>query len=98
MAIDLFVMDTLYAFIFIVTTGMMEGLSLKTQILPTLWSDYVSLLLWLIPVGAVLAPLRIYLFQRISVLWRVLISDLADLLWTVLACVVVVPASAPNRH
>lgn len=95
-AVDLFIMDTVCAFVFIVSTGVLEGLSLKTEILPMIRSDYGTLLCWLMSTGAVLAPLRIYLFRRLAVKWRVLISDLMDLLWTVLACLVVDPVNVRN--
>lgn len=89
--VDIFILSPLYALSFIVTTGLLEGKSVDKEILRTVRDDYPPLVFWLVVVGLILAPLHIYLFNRFSLKWRVLISDGIDLLWTVIACFVIEP-------
>lgn len=88
-AVDLLIFDPAYALIFIIATGLIQGLSMEDEIWPMVESNYPTLVFWLTVTGVVLAPLRVYLFGHFPVQWRVLISDLADLAWTVLACVTI---------
>lgn len=88
-AIDVFVIDPVYALIFIVTTGMIEGESLEGDIIPVIRNDYCTLVFWLMVVGLLFAPPRVYLFRRFPVKWRVLVADGIDLLWTLLACSII---------
>ncbi|CAM9204459.1 unnamed protein product [Scytosiphon promiscuus] len=89
--VDIFILSPIYALSFIVTTGLLEGKSMEKDIVPTVRDDYATLVFWLVILGLILAPLHIYLFNRFSLKWRVLISDGIDLLWTVIACFVIEP-------
>lgn len=91
-AIDVFILDPVYAFVFIVTTGLLEGLAVEDDIVPMMRVDYPTLALWLMAMGLVLAPPQIYLFRRFAPKWRVLIADVIDLLWTFLACLIISPS------
>ncbi|CAM9126194.1 unnamed protein product, partial [Laminaria digitata] len=90
-AIDIFVLDPVFAFAFIVTTGFLQGKSLEGDIIPTVQEDYVRLVVWLMVIGLVLAPPHIYLFKRFPLKWRVLIADGIDLLWTFAASFTIGP-------
>lgn len=84
--VDIFILNPIYALAFIVTTGLLEGKSMRGEIERTIRKDYVDLVSCLTAVGLVLAPPHVYLFHRFPVKWRVLIADAIDLLWTFLAC------------
>lgn len=84
-AIDIVVLDPVFAFAFIVTTGVLQGQSVEADIIPTIKADYLSLVLWLMVIGLVFAPPRVYLFHSFPLKWRVLIADGIDLLWTFVA-------------
>lgn len=87
--IDIFVLDPIYAFAFIVTTGFLEGKSLGADIIPTVQAEYLILVFWLMVIGLLFAPPHVYLFKRFPLKWRVLISDGIDLLWTFVAASIV---------
>ena len=87
----MFVLSPFYAIAFIVTTGLLEGKSVRDEIVPTIRQDYATLVLWLVVIGLALAPPHIFLFKRLPVKWRVLISDVIDLLWTFVACFAIEP-------
>lgn len=80
--VDVFVIDPVFAFIFVWSTGLIEGRSVKDEILHTIQYDYPTMVLWLIVIGLCWAPLQIYLFNRYPVQYRVLTADLIDLVWT----------------
>lgn len=82
MCVDVFVIDPVFAFIFVWSTGLIEGRSVTDQIIPTLRYDYPTMVLWLIVIGLCWAPLQIYLFNKYPVQFRVLTADLIDLVWT----------------
>lgn len=90
-AIDTLILDPVYAFLFIITTGLIEGLSMEREIIPMIRAQYATLVFWLVMVGLALAAPRIYLFRRFPVQWRVLISDICDLLWTAITCFLISP-------
>eukprot|EP00904_Undaria_pinnatifida_P008134 jgi/Undpi1/4450/HiC_scaffold_17.g07804.m1 len=83
--IDIVVLDPVFAFVFIVTTGVLQGKSIEADIIPTMKADYLSLVFWLMVIGLVFAPARVYLFNRFPLKWRVLIADGIDVLWTFVA-------------
>lgn len=89
--IDIAVLDPIFAFAFIVTTGFLEGKSLEAEIIPTVQAEYARLVFWLVVIGLVLAPPHVYLFKRFSLKWRVLIADGIDLLWTFVAAFTIGP-------
>lgn len=80
--VDVFVIDPVFAFIFIWSTGLIEGRSVDNEILDTLKNEYPTMIVWLIVIGLAWAPLQIYLFNRYPVEFRVLVADLIDLVWT----------------
>lgn len=82
MGVDVFVIDPVFAFIFVWSTGVIEGRSIRDEILHTIQYDYPTMVLWLIVIGLCWAPLQIYLFNRYPVQYRVLTADLIDLVWT----------------
>lgn len=90
-AIDIFILDPVYALIFMVTTGLLQGFSFGCTIIPMIRAEYATVVVWLIIIGLVLAAPRVYLFKRFPVQWRVLISDFCDLLWTVVTCSLINP-------
>ena len=80
--VDVFIIDPVFGFIFVWSTGIFEGRSAKHDILHTLQYNYPTMVLWLIVIGLAWAPLQIYLFNRYPVQYRVLLADLIDLVWT----------------
>ncbi|CAM9936217.1 unnamed protein product, partial [Ectocarpus fasciculatus] len=80
--VDVLVIDPVCAFIFVWSTGLIEGRSIRDEILPTIVHHYPTLVLWLIVIGVGWAPIQIYLFNRYPVQYRVLTADLIDLVWT----------------
>lgn len=87
--IDVFVVDPILAIAFIVQVGFLEGQSFGGDIVPTIKTDYLTLVFWLVATGLVVAPVQVYLFKRFPLKWRVLIADGKDLLWTFVACFIV---------
>lgn len=85
MFVDVFVIDPVFAFIFVWSTGLIEGRSPIHEIFPTIKNDYPTMVMWLIVVGLCWAPLQVYLFNRYPVQFRVLTADLIDLVWTCVA-------------
>lgn len=85
MFVDVFVIDPVFAFIFVWSTGLIEARSLTREILPVIENDYPTMVLWLIVVGLCWAPLQVYVFNRYPVQYRVLTADLIDLVWTCIA-------------
>ncbi|CAM9200209.1 unnamed protein product [Discosporangium mesarthrocarpum] len=83
--VDIFVIDPLFAFIFIWSTGLIELRSVENDIIPTIRYLYGTMVLSVIIVGLMWAPLQVYMFQRFSPKYRVLQADLIDIVWT---CVV----------
>ncbi|CAN0146251.1 unnamed protein product [Pylaiella littoralis] len=83
--VDVFVIDPVFAFIFVWSTGLIEARSLTREILPVIENDYPTMVLWLIVVGLCWAPLQVYVFNRYPVQYRVLTADLIDLVWTCIA-------------
>eukprot|EP00904_Undaria_pinnatifida_P008131 jgi/Undpi1/4448/HiC_scaffold_17.g07802.m1 len=81
-AVDVFVIDPAFGFIFVWSTGLFEGRSVKHQIVHTLVHHYPTMVLWLIVIGLAWAPLQIYLFNKYPVQYRVLMADIIDLVWT----------------
>ncbi|CAN0410587.1 unnamed protein product, partial [Laminaria digitata] len=81
-AVDVFVIDPVFGFIFVWSTGLFEGRSVKHDILNTLEHHYPTMVMWLIVIGLAWAPLQIYLFNRYPVQFRVLMADIIDLVWT----------------
>ncbi|CAM9564028.1 unnamed protein product [Ascophyllum nodosum] len=80
--IDVFVIDPLFAFFFVWSTGLFEGLSVEHDILHTLRYNFLSMVMWLVVIGLCWAPLQIYLFNRYPVQFRVLVADFIDVVWT----------------
>lgn len=93
---DVFVLDPIFALLFMVTTGLLEGKSFRQEVVPTIEDHYVALVYWLVVIRLALAPLQVYAFNRFPVKWRVLISDGIDVLWTFVACFVIGPLE-PRR-
>lgn len=91
--VDVCVIDTVYALIFMFTTGFFEGKSLEGYIIPAVKADYLDLVCSLVVVGVLIAPFQVYLFNGFPVKWRVLISDSIDVLWDVIAIYSIGPAS-----
>lgn len=92
MTVDIFVINTVYALIFIFTTGFFEGKSVEGDTIPTLKADYLSLVYSLVVFGLVLSPFQVYLFNKFQLKWRVLISDIRDVLWVLIASYIIGPA------
>lgn len=84
-AVDIFVLNPVYALIFIISTGYIEGKSTEAYIIPTIRADYLPLVFWLTVLGLLFAPCHVYLFKEFPLKWRVLIADALDVLWTVIA-------------
>lgn len=84
-AVDVFVIDPVFAFIFVWSTGLIEGRSVQAEILDTIIHEYPTMVFWLVVIGLCWAPLQIYLFNRYPVQFRVLTADLIDLVWTCVA-------------
>ena len=80
--VDIFVIDPIFAFIFVWSTGLVEGRSVENDILHTIRYNFLSTVMWLIILGLCWAPLQIYLFNRYPVQFRVLVADFIDLIWT----------------
>lgn len=95
--VDVFLLNPIFALLFMVTTGLLEGKSFSQEVVPTIEDDYVTLVFWLVVIGLALAPLQVYTFNRFPVKWRVLISDGIDVLWTSVACFVIGPLE-PRRN
>lgn len=81
-AVDVFIIDPVFGFIFVWSTGLFEGRSVKHDILNTLEQHYPTMVMWLVVIGLAWAPLQIYLFNRYPVQFRVLMADIIDLIWT----------------
>ncbi|CAN0521327.1 unnamed protein product, partial [Scytosiphon promiscuus] len=80
--VDVFIIDPVFGFIFVWSTGLFEGRSVKNDMLNTLQHNYPTMILWLIFIGLAWAPLQVYLFSRYPVQFRVLTADIIDLVWT----------------
>lgn len=78
----MFVIDPVFAFIFVWSTGLIEGRSVRDEIFKTIEYDYPNMVVWLIVIGLCWAPLQVYLFNKYPVQFRVLFADLIDLVWT----------------
>ena len=66
-AVDVFIIDPVFAFIFVWSTGLIEGRSVKHDILDTLEHSYPEMVLWLVVIGLAWAPMQVYLFNRYPV-------------------------------
>lgn len=92
-SIDLCVINPVCALVFIFVTDLLEGGSLKDDVIPTIKSNYLRFVYSLVVVRLLLVPFQVYLFNHFPLKWRVLISDGRDLLWVLIASFALGPSS-----
>ncbi|CAM9796707.1 unnamed protein product, partial [Ectocarpus sp. 6 AP-2014] len=87
--IDSLVVETFLGLTFIVMVGFLEGETWEEDIVPTIKSDYLTLVVWLMVTKIVMGPAQVYLFVHFPLKWRVLIADGKGLLLNFIACFIV---------
>lgn len=91
-AIDIGVVNPVCALVFIFVAELLEGESLWDDVIPTIEAMYLSFVYSLVVVRLLLVPFQVYLFNHFPLKWRVLISDVRDLLWVIIASFTIGPS------
>jgi len=78
---DSIFLDSIFVATTFVVTGLMEGFSMRKQIIPQLKSDYLSTLMasWVTSIG--LLPIEFVCFRYLPVSFRVLAVNFIDVIW-----------------